>query len=95
MPAYLVSTIDVHDPAGYEGYKKLVPPILAKYGGRFVARGGATEYKEGDWRPRRIVIVEFESLAKARAFYDSPEYTQAKHVRQRTSSGSVLFVDGA
>jgi uncharacterized protein (DUF1330 family) len=95
MPAYLVSTIDVRDPVGYENYRKLVPPILAKYGGRFVVRGGATEYKEGDWRPKRIVIVEFESLDKARAFYDSPEYSQAKQVRQQTSVGSVLFVDGA
>jgi uncharacterized protein (DUF1330 family) len=94
MPAYLVSTIDVHDPVGYEGYRKLVPAILAKYGGRFVVRGGATEYKEGDWRPRRIVVVEFESLEKARVFYDSPEYTQAKQIRQRTSAGSVLFVEG-
>ena len=94
MPAYLVSTIEVHDPIGYEEYRKLVPPILAKYGGRFVVRGGTTEYKEGDWRPKRVVVVEFASLEKARAFYDSPEYTQAKHVRQRTSVGSVLFVEG-
>jgi uncharacterized protein (DUF1330 family) len=94
MPAYLVSTIDVRDPVGYEEYRKLVPPILAKYGGRFVVRGGAIEYKEGDWRPGRIVVVAFESLEKARAFYDSPEYTQAKHIRQRTSAGSVLFVEG-
>src|SRR4249920_3702615 len=94
MPAYLVSTIEVHDPVGYEEYRKLVPPILAKYGGRFVVRGGTTEYKEGDWRPGRIVVVEFASLEKARAFYDSPEYTEAKHVRQRTSVGSVLFVEG-
>ena len=94
MSAYLISTIDVHDPTGYEEYRKLVPPVLAKYGGRFVVRGGATEYKEGDWCPKRIVVVEFDSLDKARAFYDSPEYTQAKHVRQRTSTGSVLFVEG-
>jgi uncharacterized protein (DUF1330 family) len=94
MAAYLVSTIEVRDPIGYEEYRKLVPPILAKYGGRFVVRGGVTEYKEGDWRPRRVVIVEFESLEKARAFYDSPEYTHAKHVRQQNSIGSVLFVEG-
>jgi uncharacterized protein (DUF1330 family) len=94
MSAYLISTIDVQDPAGYEEYKKLVPPVLAKYGGKFVVRGGAIEYKEGDWRPKRIVVVEFENMDRARAFYDSPEYTQAKHVRQRTSAGSVLFVEG-
>src|SRR5262245_59659090 len=94
MPAYLISTIEVHDTAGYEEYKKLVPPILANYGGKFIVRGGATEYKEGDWRPKRVVVVEFENLERARAFYDSSEYAHAKSIRQRTSSGSVLFVDG-
>lgn len=94
MPAYLISTIEVSDAAGYEEYKKLVPPALAKYGGRFVVRGGDIEYKEGDWRPKRVVVVEFESMDKARAFYDSSEYALAKQIRLRTSTGSVLFVAG-
>ncbi len=94
MPAYLISTIEITDPAGYEEYKKLVPPALAKYGGKFVVRGGDIEHKEGDWRPKRIVVVEFESVDQARAFYDSPEYAPAKQIRLRTSTGSVLFVEG-
>jgi uncharacterized protein (DUF1330 family) len=94
MSAYLISTIEISDAAGYEEYKKLVPPALAKYGGRFVVRGGDIEYKEGDWRPKRVVVVEFESMDKARAFYDSTEYTLAKQIRLRTSTGSVLFVAG-
>jgi uncharacterized protein (DUF1330 family) len=94
MPAYLISTIDITDPAGYEEYKKLVPPALAKYGGRFVVRGGSVEHKEGDWCPRRIVVVEFQSMDQARTFYDSPEYARAKEIRLRTSTGSVLFVEG-
>lgn len=95
MSAYLISTIEVHDAVGYEEYKKLVPPILAKYGGKFIVRGGTTEYKEGDWRPKRVVVVEFENLERARAFYDSAEYAHAKSIRQRTSAGSVLFVAGS
>jgi uncharacterized protein (DUF1330 family) len=94
MPAYLISTIEITDPAGYEEYKQLVPPALAKYGGKFVVRGGGIEHKEGDWRPKRIVVVEFESVDQARAFYDSPEYAPAKRIRLRTSTGSVLFVEG-
>ncbi len=94
MPAYLISTIEVSDPAGYEEYKKLVPPALAKYGGKFIVRGGDIEYKEGDWRPKRIVVAEFESMDKARAFYNSPEYAPAKRIRQRTSTASILFVAG-
>jgi uncharacterized protein (DUF1330 family) len=95
MPAYLISTIEITDPLGYEEYKKLVAPVLAKYGGKFVVRGGSIEYKEGDWRPKRIVVAQFESMDRARAFYDSPEYAPAKQIRQRTSVGSVLFVEGA
>ena len=94
MPAYLISTIQVNDPTGYEEYRKLVPPVLAKYGGRFIVRGGEIECKEGDWRPKRIVVVEFESMDKARAFYNSPEYAPAMRIRQRTSTASVLFVAG-
>lgn len=94
MPAYLISTIEITDPAGYEEYKKLVPPALAKYGGKFIVRGGSIEYKEGAWQPQRVVVVQFDSIDKARAFYDSPEYAPAKQIRQRTSTGSVLFVDG-
>ena len=95
MPAYLISTIQITDPAGYEDYKKLVPAALAKYGGKFIVRGGTVEYKEGDWQPKRIVVAEFASMAQARAFYDSPEYAPAKQIRLRTSVGSVLFVEGA
>jgi uncharacterized protein (DUF1330 family) len=95
MAAYLISTIDITDPAGYEEYKKLVPPALARYGGKFVVRGGNIEYKEGEWRPKRVVVVEFETMDKARTFYESPEYAPAKQIRLRTSIGSVLFVEGA
>ena len=72
MPAYLISTIEITDPAAYEEYRKLVAPVLQKYGGRFLARGGKIDYLEGDWRPKRVVIVEFESVEKAQAFSDSP-----------------------
>src|SRR6185503_4303392 len=66
MPAYLISQIDVHDPVGYEEYRKLVPPSLAKYGAKFIARGGKIDVLEGDWSPRRVVICEFESIGRAR-----------------------------
>jgi uncharacterized protein (DUF1330 family) len=58
MSAYLISTIEIKDPAGYEEYRKLVAAPLARYGGKFVVRGGEIEYMEGDWRPKRVVVVE-------------------------------------
>ena len=95
MPAYLISTIEITDPAAYEGYRKLVGSVLQKHGGKFLARGGKIDYLEGDWKPTRVVIVEFESMEKARAFSDSPEYAPAKAARHRASISSVLVVDGA
>ena len=94
MPAYLISTIEITDPTGYEEYRKLVAPVLQKYGGRFLARGGKIHYLEGEWRPKRVVVVEFDSVDKAKAFNDAPEYAQAKAMRHRTSVSSVIVVEG-
>jgi uncharacterized protein (DUF1330 family) len=95
MSAYLISTIEIKDPAGYEEYRKLVGAPLAQYGGKFLVRGGQIEHMEGEWRPKRVVVVEFESLDKARAFHQSPEYAEAMKIRQRTSVSSVIIVQGA
>ena len=94
MPAYLISTIDITDPAGYEEYRKMVAPVLQRYGGKFIVRGGRIDRVEGDWRHKRVVIVEFESMEKARAFCDAPEYAPAKAARHRTSVSSVIIVEG-
>lgn len=94
MPAYLISQIDVHDKVGYEEYRKLVGASLAKYGGKFIARGGRMDVLEGDWNPKRVVICEFESLERARAWYESPEYRPAMEIRQKTSDAKIIVVDG-
>ena len=94
MYAYLISTIEITDPAGYEEYRKLVAPALQQFGGKFLARGGKIDYLEGQWKPKRVVVVEFESMEKARAFSDSSDYAKAKAIRQRTSISSVLVVEG-
>ena len=94
MPAYLISQIDVHDPVGYEEYRKLVSPSLAKYGGKFIARGGKIDVLEGDWSPRRVVICEFESIERARQWYESEEYRPAMKIRQQTSTAKIIVVEG-
>lgn len=94
MPAYLISQIDVHDKFGYEEYRKLVGASLAKYGGKFIARGGRIDVLEGDWNPKRVVICEFESLERAREWYESPEYRPARDIRQKTSEAKIIVVDG-
>ena len=95
MPGYVIADVEVTDPAAYEEYRKLVPATVAKYGGRYLVRGGAHEVREGDWRPKRVVVLEFPSLADARRWYDSEEYRPARAIRHRAARSSVLIVEGA
>ncbi|MGP1678500.1 MAG: DUF1330 domain-containing protein [Burkholderiales bacterium] len=94
MAAYLVVDIDVTDPAQFEEYKKLAPAAIAKYGGRYMIRGGAYEVLEGEWKPQRLTIVEFESMEKANAFYASPEYQVAIKARAGAANFKALLVQG-
>lgn len=94
MPAYVVVQVDIDDPARYEEYKALAPPAIAAHGGRYLARGGACEPLEGSWRPRRLVILEFPSVARARAWWDSAEYAPAKALRQQCARTEMLLVEG-
>jgi uncharacterized protein (DUF1330 family) len=94
MAAYIVVEVDVRDAVRYEDYKRLVPPTLEAYGGRFVVRGGASETLEGDWSPGRVVIVEFPSADKAREWWGSDEYAPAKALRQATADTRMILVEG-
>lgn len=94
MAAYLVVDIDVTNPTQFEEYKKLAPAAVAKYGGRYLIRGGAYEAVEGDWKPQRLTVVEFESMEKAQAFYRSPEYQAAIKARKGAANMNMLLVQG-
>jgi len=94
MAAYIVVQVDVTDPARYERYKSLVPPSFQKYGGRFIVRGGKTETLEGDWAPKRFVIVEFPSVEQAKAWWASSEYAEAKALRQATAISQMIVAEG-
>ena len=94
MAAYLVVDIAVTNPAQFEEYKKLAPAAIAKYGGRYLIRGGAYESLEGNWKPQRVTVVEFESMEKGKAFYNSPEYQAAIKVRKGAADMKMLLVQG-
>ena len=94
MPAYVINDMEVTDPALFEEYKKLSPPTVAQYGGRFLARGGRTETLEGEWSPRRLVIIEFPSVAQASAWVDSPEYAPARRLRQMSAKSKLVMIEG-
>ena len=94
MAAYLLVDCEVTDPARYESYKKLAPPAIAKYGGRYLVRGGAKIALEGDWPLNRVVILEFPDVDTARRFYDSPEYGVARAEREGAARMKFVLVEG-
>jgi uncharacterized protein (DUF1330 family) len=95
MAAYLVCDINVTNPTQYEEYKKLAQAAVAQYGGRYLARGGEKVVLEGSWQPNRVVVLEFQDLARARAFYDSPEYKAARKARAGAAKMNMVAVAGA
>lgn len=94
MTAFVIVEIDIKDPAEYEIYKTEAPSSIAEYGGRYIARGGRAETLEGGWSPKRIVILEFESLARAKEWWASPEYAAARARRQRSAESRMIAVEG-
>jgi uncharacterized protein (DUF1330 family) len=94
MVAYVVVDIEVNDPGTYEQYKLLAPPAIAAYGGRYLARGGRTATLEGDWSPKRLVILEFPSIERAKEWWASAEYAEGKALRQRSASTRMVVVEG-
>jgi uncharacterized protein (DUF1330 family) len=95
MAAYIIADVDITDPVKYEDYKKLTPGAIAKHGGRFVARGGQMATLEGNWKPGRVVIIEFPTFEQARNFYTSVEYTAARRARAGAATFRMIAVDGA
>ncbi len=94
MPAYLIANITVHDAAGFEAYRAAVPAVIARFGGRYLVRGGAVEAKEGAPGLNRVVILEFPDMAAARAFYDSADYAPLLAMRLASSTGTLALVEG-
>ena len=94
MPAYVIVDVHIHNPDGYAAYRQLSGPSVEQYGGRFIVRGGAVEVVEGDWQPTRLVVIEFPSMEQARAWYTSPEYTEARRVRLGAADFKMIFIEG-
>ncbi len=94
MPAYVIVDIDIHDPSLYEDYKKAAPSSIALYGGTYLARGGACEMLEGNWLPKRLAILEFESMARAKQWLESEEYSEARGMRHKSANTKMILVEG-
>jgi uncharacterized protein (DUF1330 family) len=94
MAAYVIADVDVRDPEGFERYRKLAIPTLAKWGARVLAGGGDVEVLEGSWDPKRLAIVEFASTARAQQWYASPGYSKAKPILRGTATANLVIVEG-
>jgi len=94
MAGYVIAEVQVTDPERYEEYRRQVEGTIAAYGGKYLVRGGNAEALEGAAPRGRLVIVEFESYEQAKAWYDSSEYAGPKALRQDTSVGRLIVVDG-
>lgn len=94
MAGYVIADVEVTNPELFGGYRALVPETVELYGGRYLARGGETTLIEGDRAPSRAVIIEFESAARAKEWYDSPEYEPIKRMRLDSANSNVVIVEG-
>ncbi len=94
MAAYLIANVSVKDPVAYQEYLKVVPGTIAKYGGKYLARGGKHETLEGDWKPTRLVILEFPSLEQLKRWYESEDYRPVKAIRLKHAIADLVLVEG-
>lgn len=90
MPALLIADIDVKDPDSYAKYRSANPDIVNKYGGRYIAVGGEVRVLEGDWIPRRTIIIEFPDMAAIMAFYKSDEYIELRKIRWDSADSKLV-----
>jgi uncharacterized protein (DUF1330 family) len=90
MPALLIADIDVRDPEAYTRYRSANPAIVGRFGGKYLAVGGEVRVLEGDWTPRRTVIIEFPSMAALQSFYDSPEYAAIRGIRWQSAHSRLV-----
>ena len=95
MPAYLIADVEVLEENAYDEYKRRVAPLIAKFGGRFLVRGGRHVVLEGDWQPERLVVVEFPTMSALTSWYESPEYAPLIALRKSASKGTLVAVEGS
>ncbi|MBW6473075.1 MAG: DUF1330 domain-containing protein [Anaerolineaceae bacterium] len=93
MTAYVIVDIEVIDPVNYETVKKLTPAIVAKYGGKYLSRGGVTQVIEGDWQPKRLVILAFENSDHAKTWLNSPEFAPIREMRAKTAITRMVLTE--
>jgi uncharacterized protein (DUF1330 family) len=94
MPAYVIVEVYIHDYKEYEEYKKLTPGAIAAFDGKFIVRGGHTITLEGEWKPERMVVLEFPTVERANEWWNSEIYSKPKRIRQGAAKTKMIIVEG-
>jgi uncharacterized protein (DUF1330 family) len=94
MAGYLIANIEVKDPAKFEEYRQKVVPVIKKFGGRYLVRGGDVRRLEGNLPLKRVVVLEFPTVEAAQRFYDSAEYRPILDLRLASTQSDVMVVQG-
>ncbi len=94
MAAYVIADNFVNDRSTFDQYRQVVGPTVLAHGGKYVIRGAPADCVEGEWPFQGLVVIEFEDHEKARAWYDSPKYSEIKHLRQDSADSILWIVDG-
>jgi uncharacterized protein (DUF1330 family) len=94
MPAYVIVDLEIVDPAGFEQYRERVVDMVKAHGGKYVAASDAAEVLEGDWKPKRLVMIEFESMKCAQGWINSEEYRAIAPIRHRSARTKMILVEG-
>ncbi len=94
MAGYIIVDLEVTDPQAFAEYRAMVPPTLVAYGGTYLVRGGETQTLEGGWEPKRVVVLQFDSVERAKQWWSSDDYAPAKALRQRASITRMVVAEG-
>ena len=94
MTAYLIADTQITDHKTYDEYKRQVVHTIAKFGGRFLVRGGPHEVLEGNLQVHRLVLIEFPSMQALKSWYSSPEYAPLLAMRQPAATDHLIAVEG-
>jgi uncharacterized protein (DUF1330 family) len=94
MAAYIIVEIEITEPVGYEEYKEQAAHTVHKYDGKYIVRGGKTEVLEGDWNPKRIVVLEFPTMERAKEWLNCEEYREPRKLRHRTANTNMILIQG-
>ena len=94
MAAFVIVTMEIDDADTFADYRAKAPAFIERHGGRYLARGGATEVIEGDWSPSRVVLLEFPDVASAQAFFADPDYVAIADIRHRAARSQIVIVEG-